>query len=382
MRRNGVYCWDLSSVDKLQYVIDHIIWSFIFGANLYIYSVFFGQIAYWERSAARLFLCMLAAGVFGMTVSFKNYRRNRGTLLDIFSGMGLYLVITTMSIQYSFIKGVLVITALFSLLCMVLILWDRSESKYPGVTFWNERIRRILLMFRRNMGLASMIIVIAFPVYFLVIQNVYEDSKKLEADDIPVKEVYGKEYKLRENLDTIAFIRDNESFQALNFEEKCEVVEAVIRCEASYLGLCEFDIVFEDMGVNVLGAYNHRSKELSINTRVLKDGTLKGGSAEDVLNTCLHECRHCYQHLMVELYVEVSPEQRSLLAFRGSDVASWVANMEDYKSSYDSQADYTEYLTQALEMDASRYAYAETTTYYREIDTLLRERKREEKKGQ
>ena len=58
----------------------------------------------------------------------------------------------------------------------------------------------------------------------------------------PDNNVCTRVLQLSENIDIIKLIRDNDTFQALDYEKKCEVVQAILYCEARYLGLCEVNL--------------------------------------------------------------------------------------------------------------------------------------------
>lgn len=147
-------------------------------------------------------------------------------------------------------------------------------------------------LLQRNVGVAAIIVVMVLPVivrWFPNSNKVAEESQKFqEKSELSVSRAYGDEYRLLENIETIKLIRDNAAFQGLDFDKKCEVLKACIYCEARYLGLCEINIEFnDDMEENVRGSYNLQSKTISINAGFIRDG----GTAYDLLHTCLHECQ-------------------------------------------------------------------------------------------
>ena len=129
---------------------------------------------------------------------------------------------------------------------------------------------------------------------------------------------------------------------------------------------------------SLLGSYEHITKTISINEKTLRDGSIPGGSAEELLITALHECRHCYQHLLGELFQKASPLQRNLYAFSNEDVAEWVTNLGNYKTSDGTVDGDLEYRLQVVEWDANNYAVKEANVYYLEIDKFLAENTQEE----
>lgn len=117
------------------------------------------------------------------------------------------------------------------------------------------------------------------------------------------------------------------------------------------------------------GSYNHATKTISINAGFIRDG----GTAYELLHTCLHECRHCYQHLLVDLYREIEPSQRNLLAFTEDGVGEWVKNMANYQQNDGTTTGEIAYQMQAIELDAENYALENVLSFYLTIDDVLEE---------
>ena len=242
-------------------------------------------------------------------------------------------------------------------------------------------------LMRRNFGIAFVVILVFIPVLLH-----FDSNKQLEADytsrietnsndhdeisedgkdTLEVHEGYDDRYRLSENIDKIKLIRDNKTFQKLSYEEKKDVVTAILHCEGRYLGLEEFDIVFsEDLDIMTLGTCNFDNRTITINAKHLRYDT-----ANSVLSTCLHECRHYYQYLMIDLYVKASPKQRNLYAFTSEGVASWYENVINYHSVNDSNntEEYESYAMQSLEVDARQWANEQVKAYYDAIDEMTKE---------
>lgn len=86
-----------------------------------------------------------------------------------------------------------------------------------------------------------------------------------------------------------------------------------------------------------------------------------------------HECRHCYQHLLVDLYREIEPSQRNLLAFTEDGVGEWVKNMANYQQNDGTTTGEIAYQMQAIELDAENYALENVLSFYLTIDDVLEE---------
>lgn len=392
MRKQGIKLKDKSTQSKGEYLFDHILYGAFFAYDIYNILPYVTPIAKYNNSIPRLIVCMLLTSMFGIVISYNYNRCDKGVIQDILSGVGLYTVSTLGEYAVGFISWLCIGLLVISVFGIILIITKNVKRKDRIKQIIISRFLRSTQVVRRNVGVAAVIAVVALPIGLNCFQNeklnedYYEkicEEYGLNADDIQdgisrnegevsVLENYGDEYRLEKNIDTIKLIRDDETFQTLDYEKKCDVLRAVCYCEARYLGLCKINIVFEDIEDDtLLGTYNHATKTITVNSKPIKDGSLPGGTAEELLITVLHECRHCYQNLLSEMYISATPEQRNLLAFTGEGVNDWITNIGDYKPGDETIEGQMEYYVQPIERDARTYAKAEVQIYYLEIDSIL-----------
>ena len=383
---------DKSTQSKGEYLFDHILFGVILAYDIYNILPSVIPMAKYTNSISKLVVCMLLTSMFGIVFSFNFNRCEKGVLQDILSGVGLYTVSTLGEYAVGFISWLCIGLLVISVFGIILIITKNVKRKDRIKQIMFSRFLRSTQVVRRNVGVAAVIAVMALPIGLNCFQNeklnedYYEkvcEEYGLNADDIQdgisgyegelsVLENYGDEYRLEKNIDTIKLIRDNDTFQTLDYEKKCDVLRAVCYCEARDLGLCKINIVFEDIEDDtLLGTYNHATKTITVNAKPIKDGSLLGGTAEELLITVLHECRHCYQNLLSEMYISATPEQRNLLAFTGEGVNDWITNIGDYKSGDETIEGQVEYYVQPIERDARTYEKAEVQIYYLEIDSIL-----------
>lgn len=380
---------DKSTMSKGGYLFDHVLYGAIFAYDIYKILPLFVPIAYYNNSITRLVLCMVFTSLLGVIVSFNHNRTGLGVVVDIVAGMGFYTAFTVGQYTRGFIKGLVLVTIVISIIGILLIVCKKVKKKNRIKQIMIARFLRSVQLVRRNVGVAAAVVILVIPIGLKVVQHdqlekdyyekVYAESNSSSETvnsrykNFEVNEIYGDEYKLSENIDTIKLIRDNDTFQSLNYEEKCEVIKAIICCEGRYLGLCEINIEFKELKDEILGQYCHSTRTITINSKQIKDGSLSGGSNKEVLNTCLHETRHAYQSLMGDLYAQVSPEQRNLLAFTEHGVGSWCNNIDNYHSDTSDIEGCVEYYNQPIEKDAREYATCESMEYFILIDELLNE---------
>lgn len=379
---------DKSTVNKWEYVSDHIFLGGIFAYNVYNLLPVVCPIAQAHQSLIRLIICMVLSSFAGIALSYKYNRTNRGMFMDVLLGGGLYVLLTIGVYKATFVKILFIVCALFSVLGIYSIMSQRIKRPDKKKQIILNRIKRSFLVVRRNAGLACGVALVVVPVavHFTSLGNIAKTDYEINgieatstqyADEYEVHEVYDDRYRLSENIDVIKKIRTNEEFQSLSYDEKCEVVRALLYCEARYLGLEEINLEFKELRDTTLGQYDHSTRTITINSKPLKDGSLNGGSNEEVAMTVLHEARHYYQHLLTESYIAATPEQRNLYAYTHEGVSYWLENFNDYKTAEDecSVGEYMAYRSQPIEEDARYWASTELTSYFFYIDEELRKPK-------
>lgn len=363
---------DDSDISKREYLYNHILFGTIYGCVIYKLLPLMVPIAYLEQSLIRLIVCMILSNVIGIVFTYSHARSYINVAIDVITGMGVYTVLTIGNYLSGFVKCFAMVSIIITVLGIALIVL-RNKKKGNNVKLITIRkLLKCVRLIHRNVGIFAVVMLIVLPISFHFVK---ED--KLLNKNILVNQIYGDEYCLKENIDTIKLIRDNDTFQSLNYQQKCEVIEAVLRCEGRFLGLCEFDIVFEDLPDSTLGQYNHWKRQITINAKQIRDGNMLGGSSEEILNTCLHEARHAYQCLLLELYVNATPEQRNLYVFTSLGVGDWIDEIDHENSSFEGIEEYMDYLGQEMEIDARDYAEREVLAYYSAIDELMEEQGQE-----
>lgn len=367
---------DRSTDTKTEYIVDHILWSVLFGTVAYFSFPMYVPLLIYERSVAKVVISMALTGLVGFAVSFSYNRKTSGTVLDTLIGLGTYILLTLGLYLKPFLACLLVITAIL-ILAGVFAIWCRKiGNQVDRKRIICGRLLKCCWVARACLGAASAVILIGVLViqYFggdeTSINAAYEDKLSwvvadqynLDNEDrLTVKETYGDDCGLEANIDTIKLIRDRDVFATLTYSKKCEVLKAIIRCEAHQLGLPEIKIEFGKLDDETAG-----QSDCTTNTITINENAVKKGKAEKLLETCCHESRHIFQGMMCSIYRQISPEQRNLQAFTKDDVGGWVLNYENYIE--DSSIYYE---LQPLEADAREYAYSRVLEYYTDIDELV-----------
>ena len=367
---------DRSTDTKTEYIVDHILWSVLFGTVAYFSFPMYVPLLIYERSVAKVVISMALSGLVGFAISFSYNRKTSGTVLDTLIGLGTYIFLTLGLYLKLFLACLLVITAIL-ILAGVFAIWCRKiGNQVDRKRIICGRLLKCCWVARACLGAASAVILIGVLViqYFggdeTSINAAYEDKLSwvvadqynLDNEDrLTVKETYGDDCGLEANIDTIKLIRARDVFATLTYSKKCEVLKAIIRCEAHQLGLPEIKIEFGKLDDETAG-----QSDCTTNTITINENAVKKGKAEKLLETCCHESRHIFQGMMCSIYRQISPEQRNLQAFTKDDVGGWVLNYENYIE--DSSIYYE---LQPLEADAREYAYSRVLEYYTDIDELV-----------
>ena len=386
---------DESEISKMEYVILQFIYTIIWCYAVYELLPVMVPIAYYHSSISRAVVCMSITSVFGMLCIYWNQRYYKEVVIDAICGMGVYTTLTLGQFLPVFVWILVSLTIVLTVIGVMMIVQKKKKNRRMRKRIVMLRLLRCFQLIRRNVSIAAGILLFVVPISLHFFKNdrlnqAYYEIANHESgteseyvttgadllhehydDKIEVEQYYGDEYRLSQNIDTIKWIRDNDTFQTLDYEQKCDVIEAIIYCEARYLGLCKINIKFQEINDDVLGYYLHSTRTITINSKPVMDGTLTGGTSEEILKTCLHEARHCYQHLIAEMYLSITPEQRNLFVFRKYGVLDWISDFLNYVDGSEDLEAYFEYYRQSVEDDARAYADEESGSYYRSIDKLL-----------
>ena len=168
---------------------------------------------------------------------------------------------------------------------------------------------------------------------------------------------YTKRY---EGMDDIPGITDSEIWKTkADFcKDQQILIRHIVEMEAVKMGIPSPKIIFEklDEKEESLGFYDHDAKEIVINSST--DGAIKHNNLLEVIDTATHELRHSYQYRMLD-----NPERFPHI---NTIVKQYFAYEEDIYPDEERQRTeegFLEYLANALEVDARRYA-DESTLYY------------------
>ena len=335
----------------MDYIAAQVLWIFL---SLWVFRrTIFRLVEGWSYSESALLLgCILGFVCVVGTLNDITYKRNRsGIFVNLLLAYGLYTSIVYFFAyeKYIFVLGL--ITSVVTMLCLLAIFLKNSNNNR---TMLKKKLKVAIYACRRNFGVCMLVVML-----FVGGRNLFFGS--VASASMEVVNAYGEEYGLKNNIETISKIREEE-WQQLSLQEKVDVAQAVAYCEGNYLGLPDkLTVEVGDLEERTLGIYNDTTYRIMIDTEhMLND------SGEEVLRTILHEAYHCYQRRCVEIYCKLEPEERNLLMFYRTSF--YVDEVENYVSgSEDEEA----YYLQKIEEDARAYSISQAQGYYRCIDEEL-----------
>lgn len=380
---------DESKFTKLEYLIIMAITMVFVAVNTYKVLPNVAYIVKFERSVVSFVLCMLVTTVIGLALNLKHKRKYLSIIFTAFSAVGLYIFITIGKYFPAAVIIMLILPVGLSAALGVLIFTTKIKTK----TEWKRRIiiKKRIFRFSRVAAFVFGVMLMLGSIVLPVLVRV-KPTKKYQAacmdyfindftnmgrrqvyseEELVVIESYGDEYSFENNIDKIKLLRQSETFLALDYHDRCEVIEAFLAAEAKALGLFRIEVVFSDDELDefTCAAYEHNDRSVTFNTKYIKNCK----SAEFMIKVILHELRHCYQNMCSDIYVKATPEEKNLLVFRESDVAKWAANMNAYHDGDGGVEEYEEYVNQPIEADAEEWAGKEYMVVYEIIDKLVGE---------
>lgn len=364
---------DRSTISSKEYVVEHVYWYLI--CYLSFKGLFFIPVCGMSVSRSKLLLTIIAISVFLLScfVRWNRCMTTRSVISDIIIIYGIYIFAAYKKYYSNWFKIIVILFCAGILIIFIKSFLKKCKEQYI-IEIKNRNKRNVILRSRlircldlSGLYLSFLMVIMLIPIgYVRIVHNgimVADVDKVAKGFDIGYTE---NEYGLERNIDLISKIRTDESWGALNIEEKLAVLQVICNCEKNYFGLdTNITVVIDDLDGNTVGAYNDSERLVIIDSQYIQEA-----NAVDVLDTCLHEMYHAWEHSLVRLYLDSDVEQRKLRVFiHCEQYIDEIMKYEDGGSDYES---FMKYYGQYMEQDSRAYAREAVEEYYREIDTILR----------
>ncbi len=297
-----------------------------------------------DESKTILLIIFAISLIIGMLITIKNRRNNISVFVNIAIACEVYAVI-------SFFKyfETLILATLCSVLFIAMIYFIKTINKKNNLDETTQEENSNKKLFGALMGcrtiIAFCLLVLVVPIGFNLIPSNLSVSGQAS---------YSEEYTIENSKAQLSQL-DEQIWSTLSTQEKLDVMQTVANIEKNYLGLPhELTIETEDLEGETLGSYWDFHYVIKIDSEHLENSM-----AKDVLDTICHEAYHAYQHRLVDIYNQSSPEDKDLLMFE--DVKKY---KEEFELNYVNGVDgFTEYYSQQCEIDAREYAQISVYDY-------------------
>lgn len=343
-----------NTMSKWEYIIENIVWSVIL--FMWCKSLFFRCVSNFTYMESFLILgvvlfCVIAIGI---RVTWR-YGRNYINLFEnIVIAWGIFVFISYFDIYKERFLVVGVVTFVITILMTIPIFLRKIKRQDKRNRIIKNRIRKTIQCIRRNISVAVLVILVPLGISVLF-RGTILNSK------VEVTKVYGDEHCLDANIEVISNINP-ERWEKLDIQERLDVCQTILNCEARYLGLShEISIGTQELPSETLGYYSETQHLVVININ-----HLKYSESYEVLKTIIHEATHAYQHEQVAVYRTLDEKSRNLLLFY--DASVYIEEFANYK---DGEKDYWQYYGQKVEYDARKAAETESVEYIQRVNNYL-----------
>ncbi|MBR3974219.1 MAG: hypothetical protein IKJ99_09770 [Oscillospiraceae bacterium] len=356
-----------NAMGKMEYIWQNIYWTFL-ALLLYTNFLFVPVFAFnLPRSLQLLTGCVVLGMCVGILLTLRRRRNYLTVACNLLLAYGIYhsaaLWFIDRKLFFSAGLAVLVLVVGYVLLVLVTYFADRREYG-QAVSLW-KCIRCCFPNCRTLMALVLAVTMIFTAAGSMLGFSAMEIQEGIVSSDTSVPEDEGE--TLSKNQEQILLL-DEEVWRGLDIAERLRVMKAVADIEAGKLGIPEVGIRTEALDEHILGHYNDADRTITLNL-----GYLGTEDAQTMLKAVCHEIYHAYQFRMVELYNQLSPEQRALVLFDQAE--RYRAEFENY---IDGTDDYDAYIDQRCEADSNAYAEEAAEEYDHWLQLHQNEGKTEE----
>lgn len=343
-----------NTLSKGAYIRDHIVWNlvlFVWGKIFFFRRI--SNYTYMESFLIWLFIALIVTGI-GIFLTWEENRNFLNIVENIIMTWSGFVVLAYIDVYKKRMILVGLITAIVSVLMTILILCRRIIRQDKRRQIIRRRLFNTVTLWRRNITCASLFVMIPLAIS-VGLRGTYLNS------NVEVVKVYGDEHRLDANIDVIADIAP-ERWVNLDIQQKLNVCQKIINCEARYLGLShEITVGTAELPEKTVACYSETQHQIVVNIDYLNNLY-----SYDILETLIHECTHAYQHEQVDVYKTLDETSRNLLMFYDASIY-----MEEFANYEDGDHDYLHYYTQRIEKDARYAAATQSVEYVNRIEEYL-----------
>ena len=345
-----------NTMDKREYIKEHLVWSLIL--FLWCRKLFFKCVPNCTYSESLFVLLIIGVVVigFGIFLTWNKGRNYTNLVQNLILSWSVFVVLAYVDMfkQRMLVIGILAATV--SIFMTVLVFGRKIKRKDKKRLIIRNRVRNVFNMWRRNLAFASLFLLVPIGVSMLFNGTILNSK-------VEVVKVYGDEHCLDANIDVICDI-DPERWEKLNVQQKLNVCQKIVNCEARYLGIShEIRVGTADLSEGTLAYYSESQHQIVVDLE-----HLNSSHSYEVLESLIHECNHAYQYEQVALYQKLDEESRNLLMFYEASV--YLDEFADYQ---DGSEDFVLYYSQLAEINARKAGEEEAKEYIERVNRYLYE---------
>lgn len=347
-----------NEAEKESYLFEHILWSavtyFLFGATLFrpLNVPIFGERLTYAQTKGILLLLIVVCDTAGIIDSYKNGCNGTQLTITVTAPYGAYLILATLPhipIYLYLVGGIALFAICYQL---ALLISTPIQYGYDITRVLRNRFRRLVYNIRTLVN-ALLALIVAVTALCAVFSTVSPALFRNQTSQNNVEEKTISSCKAE-----LAYLRE-EKWRNLSWSEKLELLQLVADIEVDYLGLPDrLDVKVVSMDDEWQGGYLHGERLILINSTHLQND-----SAEDCINTILHEVKHSEQNHLCDALEQIDESYIDLRFF--SEVERYQFEFLHYNHGIDN---YSEYYRQVCEENARDYAKVRYPDYAWELE--------------
>lgn len=298
---------------------------------------------YIEADNLKLLLCVLDISIVVFVVFLDKVILLSKAIIML---IPIFLVYTLNMLSVKYYIGLILI-----ILCVFIIIF------YPSLYLMinrNKRIRFKILIYK-TLLLISFITFLSIP-SLMICKNMKVAATIPSSSEVNVSE---NNSMIEHEMDQLKKL-NKEVWYKIDDIEKINCLQTIVNIESTYLGISDAPTVEAvNLESTILGQYINEKNIIQVNLTYLETK-----STNEILKTILHECRHKYQHKVVESCDFTSKEKINLMFY------AYPRMLKESFSSYSPDISSEDYYYSFVEIDAREYAERAIKEYNNKISNI------------
>lgn len=344
------------------YLLRNVFWS-LWASWIYRNQLYCSVPGLTAEQSVWLLRVLVAAGAgLSFLLTFRNQRNGWNIFVGIVCPIGIYYMISLWELERERIANVMGWIFIFAVCYVVLVVIHYIKDRVEGMAARPCKCAVGCFMGMRSIAALGMAMLLFATSVDLLPMDVAHHRKM---STHPGADRSSHSQLIAENMDELLVLRPD-AWRSLNLDQRLEVLRITAEIECSILGIPQVRIRAVSMEANTMGGYDHASRTVTLSLEHLAFDPV-----EEVLDSVLHEIRHCYQYCLVDLYRTLDDQEQALALFHDASVYAY--EFDNYISGSDEGESFEDYFTQNCEVDSNAFAARTVTVYYNAILAHLEE---------